>query len=202
MQRLGVGWTWSMLLFLLLATTGATCRRSRRPPRPPVFIPPITTHDLTIFNHVSHHQPLEVAQADTILANATQVIQTANSPQDPACATLLRRLGTVGTFNVGNGIINTEQERLDVFQVPGNIKIVREINFCEGIMAPGFIGCADLPGTTFVVERFTQAEANLWLHEFGHNRGLQHRIAPDAIMNPTISPASVAVNLAECASYR
>lgn len=145
------------------------------------------------------------AQADQVLADATTVLRTNDGPGDVACNTGMARNGAVGAFTETDGNLNTNAEVQQVFGLAGNIKVVPTVDFCG---ATGFntsiIGCGQTPGASFITERFTPAaqEGILWAHEFGHNRGLNHRNdTSDAIMFPSIGPNRQRINPGECGSY-
>jgi hypothetical protein len=143
------------------------------------------------------------ADADEILADATTVLKTDEGARDVACSVTLSRVGDVTEFTQGDGSIDTEAELSNLFALPGHIKVVNAINFCNGF-TPDTIGCASTPGTSFVVERFTaNQEGILWAHEFGHNKGLDHRDNdPNAVMNGTIEVSRRRVTSAECGAYQ
>lgn len=69
-----------------------------------------------------------------------------------------------------------------VHSEPAHVKIVRRIQFCKG--EPPFQGCAFRPNVslpkTMIVVRNPDIIASdipiLWAHEFGHTRGLHHRV--------------------------
>jgi hypothetical protein len=85
--------------------------------------------------------------------------------------------------------------------LPGQVQVVDQINWCGGF-SPNIIGCASVPGNSLVVVRFTPAlEGILWLHEFGHNKGRNHRTDPNAVMAPSIGATRTHVNATECAAY-
>jgi hypothetical protein len=162
--------------------------------------PAPVTHALQVRRHTS--ATLADADADRILADATTVAQAGDGAGDVPCAVALARNGPVGTFTTGSGIINSGADFTAVNGLPGNVKVVNQINFCStpGI---GIIGCAPVPGVSLVVVRFTaNQEGILWLHEFGHNKGLGHRTGADFVMNPVIGPNRLQVNTAECTAYR
>ena len=142
------------------------------------------------------------AEAERIVGDATAVLQVSNGPTDVACNVAFTRAGHVGTFNTGNGIINTGADFSTIVALPGDVKIVNAINWC-GLPGFGIIGCAPVPGGSFVAVRFSASlEGILWTHEFGHNQGLPHRIGNNFVMNPFITATAREVNAAECAAYR
>ncbi len=187
-------------LFGLAWITLAGCSGTTPPPAPPA--PPPTTpviHQLRVSQLAS--LSLTDAGVDTILIDATTVAQTNDGPGDLACGVGVARTGGVATF-ASPSIINSSADLNDVLALPGNVKVVNQINWCGGF-SPNIIGCAPIPGTSLVVVRFTaNQEGILWLHEFGHNQGLDHRNHPNAVMNPTIAPTRRFVDATECNAYR
>ncbi len=141
-------------------------------------------------------------RSDAILSSMQSIITTNDGSGDVACNVNFSRNGEVGVFNVGTGIINSQADFLAVNGLPGEIKVVNQINWCGGI-APNIIGCAPVPGVSLVVVRFDESqEGILWLHEYGHNKGLGHRNAPDAVMNGVIGPTHKKINQNECSAYQ
>lgn len=145
---------------------------------------------------------LDNAAADTILGDATTVLATNDGEGDEACRVRLQRNGDVGTFTTGDGSIDTQAEFNTVNGLAGHVKVVNQINWCGAIL-PNVIGCAPVPGTSLVVVRFTaNMEGILWAHEFGHNKGLNHRNDANAVMNATINANRRRINSAECTAFR
>lgn len=151
------------------------------------------------------------AQADANLRSATNLLRVRYGDNDFACLTILRRTGNVGTFSASDGVINNATEQNQVFQAPGNIKVVNQITSCGGIVGP-IGGCGQTPGQSFFVVRFAPAffgtpasEGATWAHEFGHNMGLNH----PANMNPPVrimdlgagSTTRNSVTLSECRAF-
>ena len=146
--------------------------------------PPAVTHRLTISRY-SSTTPTNVSamltdtRADEILDDAATVLQVNDGPGDVACSVAFARSGNVGVFTTGDGSLDTKAELNAVFKLAGNVKVVREVNYC-GKVNTSFIGCGGTPGTSFVVERHTTNEEGiLWAHEFGHNQGVKHRTDSD-----------------------
>lgn len=180
---------WVPFLVLLLAfiSIGVDCK-------------PRITHQLQISRYTT--SGLTNARADQILADMETILQTNDGPGDVACNVAFTRNGNVTTFATGTGSINSEANFNAVNGLPGNAKVVNFINWCGGF-APGIIGCAPRPGTSFVVVRYTlNQEGILWVHEFGHNKGLPHRDVANAVMRPVININNKRVNADECDAYR
>ena len=145
---------------------------------------------------------LSNTRAAAILSDMTTVLQVNDGAGDVAWNVRnFARDGNVTTFTAGDGSIDSSAEFSTVNGLPGHVKVVNQINWC-GFLAPNIIGCAPVPGNSLAVVRITQSlEGILWLHEYGHNKGLSHRNDPNAVMNPTIGPTRRRVNATECAAY-
>ena len=171
------------------------------------FGSPAVAHQRTVRRFTS--ASLTNADADLIMSatdvnGAGRVLQTNDGLGDVACNVAMTRQGNVTVFSDGDGSIDTSAELNAVFALPGNIKVVNDINFCAG-PNPNVIGCAPRPGNTLVVVRFTpSSEGILWAHEFGHNKGLPHVVPddPNRVMNRFITGTARRVNAAECDAFR
>ena len=143
------------------------------------------------------------ADVDRIFADASPVLQVNDGAGDVACAVGFTRNGNVTTFSTGDGSIDSAAEFNTVIGLPGWVKVVNQINWC-GSLIPNVIGCAPVPGNSLSVVRFTPAlEGILFVHEFGHNKGLNHRNDDaNAVMNGTIGSTHRRINAAECTAYR
>ncbi len=142
------------------------------------------------------------ARADEILASMTEILQTNDGAGDVACDVRFERDGNITTFSTGDAVINSSADFNAVNRLPGNVKVVSQINWCGGF-SPGIIGCAPVPGDSLVIVRFAaDQEGVLWVHEFGHNQGLSHRDVANAVMRPFIGTTHRRINASECASYR
>lgn len=162
--------------------------------------PPLVRHDLEVRRYTT--TSLTATRSDQIMSDASDVIQTDSGANDIACNVELRRTGGVTAFSTGDGSIDSAAEFSAVNSLPGNVKVVNQINWCGGIGA-NIIGCAPVPGDSLVVVRFVESlEGILLLHEFGHNQGLSHRNGTDNVMHPSIGASRVGVNDAECTAFR
>ena len=161
-----------------------------------------TVYRMQISQHANSTPALSDARADIIAADMTLILQVSDGAGDEQCRVRFERDGNVGVFTTGTGIINDSNAFSTVINLPGMVKVVNQINWC-GALAPNIIGCAPIPGNSFAVVRWTPIqEGVLWTHEFGHNRGLNHRNDPTAVMNPIILTGARRVNVAECTAYR
>jgi FG-GAP-like repeat len=164
-------------------------------------VSPIVIRSLTISRH--NTAALTNADADRILADGSTVLQTYDGPGDVPCGVALVRSEDVTEFNIGDGSLDTQAELTEVFNLPGNVKVVEDVNFC-GMFNTSFIGCGFTPGTSFITERFTaNQEGILWAHEMGHNVGRSHREgSTDNLMFPSIGTNRRRINQTECDAFR
>ena len=123
------------MVMALAMSLAACCTRSTR----------TTVHSLQVRRHTS--AALTEARAGQILADATAVLRTNDGPGDVPADVRLERNGTVTAFAAGTGIINSRADFEAVNNLPGNVKVVTQINWC-GNFAPNIIGCAPVPGTS------------------------------------------------------
>src|SRR5262249_31936486 len=111
------------------------------------------------------------------------------------------RSGPVTSFNKGTGNIDSEDDFDQVVGLPGYVKVVNDIAWCDGLI-PNVVGCSPQPGDSMVVVRFAaNQEGILWAHEYGHTKGLDHRNDSNAVMNPTVGPTRLMINASECNAY-
>ena len=73
------------------------------------------------------------ADADRITADSSTVLQTKDGPDDIACPVQFVRDGGITVFETGDGSIDTAKEFDTVVGLPGQVKVVNEINFCGGL---------------------------------------------------------------------
>jgi hypothetical protein len=141
--------------------------------------------------------------ADNILRDSSNVLSSRDGANDIACLSNLFRIGPVNTFTAGNGIINSQADFATIIALPGQVKVVNQINFC-GVMLPNIIGCAPTPGESQVVVRSAASspEGILWAHEYGHTRGLPHTTGGTDVMNPTILPDHLQINNQQCTAFQ
>jgi len=156
------------------------------------------------------------AEADRILTLMSNVLQTKDDASDVACLVQFRRAGRVTAFVYGDGSIDSQAEYNAVILLPGHVKVVYQITYCNELK-PNIIGCAPTPGSSQVVVRVTAAqEGILWAHEYGHTRGLLHRYDDDGndddavdrppgqlpVMYEPLGCNRTNVNASECRAFR
>lgn len=123
-----------------------------------------------------------------------------------SCGLSLTADGTVTVFSVGNGSISTRKDYRDVCNTGGYVHVVNDIAVCgSATLAPNLtiIGCSDTPGTCEEVVRLdtTVLEESLWMHEYGHTKGLLHRTGANLLMNPILGGADqFVVSADECST--
>ncbi|MBM4268230.1 MAG: matrixin family metalloprotease [Deltaproteobacteria bacterium] len=145
--------------------------------------------------------PIDEATADLILADASRAARSKDGNDDAPCAFTISRDGTINEFPPGvPGYINTQADFEAVIALPGRIKVVEQINWC-GQTGGAILGCAPVPGDSLAVVRF-DTEGLLWLHEYGHNMGLNHREVPRSVMYPYLKADNEFLNDAECAALK
>jgi hypothetical protein len=144
------------------------------------------------------------ADARRILADASTLLSTQDGQGDVACSMNFQLSGTVGTFSVGDGSIDSGTEYLAVCGTPNRVHVVNDINVCGGEATPYGIGCSDTPGDCMIVARDSSAgiEAVLWAHEYGHNRGLNDYAVTNNVMNGWIATTNRRVTQFQCDAYR
>ena len=157
-------------------------------------------HDLHVVRHVT--TPLTDEHATEIVEEMGEILVTIDGPSDVACHLGFVRTRPVEQFTTGTGTIYSKTDYYTVNNLQGNIKVVTRILWCNGVK-PDVIGCAPVSGYSMVVIRYkSNQEALLWLHEFGHNKGLNHRIGKNLLMNDTIDPANRQISAKECEAFR
>lgn len=153
---------------------------------------------------VKYHTTTSItnAQADAALSSGSNLLKVKHSASDVACNLTLTRSGNVSSFSVTDGTVDSSAEFNQVMGAGGHIMVVKKINWCGGL-APNIIGCAPIGGNTLAVVRYTTSlEGLLWVHEYGHNSGLNHNSGNTrAIMYPSIGSTRQDVNQAECNAF-
>ena len=136
-------------------------------------------HGITFANHISLGNPMTTVRLDAVLGLATDRAARGDYDVDVACCVEVGRSGLAATFgSEGDGLetIDSSVELNTVLSFSSHrAKVVTAINYCGG---PGtnIIGCATTPGSSMVLVRLSAlgTEAVLWIHEYGHNIGLDH----------------------------
>jgi cysteine-rich repeat protein len=145
---------------------------------------------LAFANHPDAPQPIAADRVDAMLEIGSFLTRSEDDATDLGCCTHFVRegdAGVIGATGDGLDIVSTEAE-LDALLDDRSVrfKVVRAINWCGG---PGtnFSGCATQRGFGAVVVRLSDPglEAGLWLHEYGHNAGLEHVANTRNVMSPT-----------------
>jgi hypothetical protein len=81
---------------------------------------------------------------------------------------------------------------------------VRLINYCGG-SGTNIIGCARVGGNGMAVVRegspFSFEEGSLWLHEYGHNAGLNHNADSRYVMYGCLCGSNLGLTQAECNTF-
>ena len=97
---------------------------------------------------------LSDARADQIIADAVKILNDNDGTGDVSCVVDLIRDGPVSTFDIGNGIVNSQADYDAVCATPGWVHLVEQINYCGGPI-PDIAGCSDTPGTCMVLVRLS-----------------------------------------------
>lgn len=163
-------------------------------------------HFLDYANHVDHINPVDDARVDLLLTDGWHRVRLADFATDVACCNTFSLKGTGTTFGTaGDGldIVDTFAEQTAVLENDiARAKIVRIINFC-GIPSTNILGCAEVNGNSMMLVRRTPiaSEAILWIHEYGHNMGLNHNTDTRMIMHATNFGTNNGVTQTECDKF-
>jgi len=137
---------------------------------------------LTYANHLAVPNKMTNEQLDKVLTNGTQMVGREDYPGDVACCVTIARSGPAWTFtDPGWDYITTQEELWSVLHLEAaRVKVVNAIHF----PALNVLGVASvaLPGMIVVRGSNPHDEANIWMHEYGHNTGLGHTDDPGHIM--------------------
>jgi hypothetical protein len=158
---------------------------------------------LTYANHAALPAPMTDARLDVALRSASAVAGFQDFGSDVACCITVGRQGTAGTFGQAGDGLDTVDDVDELQALLNNrthrVKVVRTINYCGG-SATNIIGCSLLPGPTMIVVRLGAAddEGLLWLHEYGHNVGLDHAQDSRSIMYFSLNGSNAGLDQAEC----
>src|SRR5262249_38132128 len=153
--------------------------------------------DWEYFLTVSAHQKMQLTEkkVDIILERASQLLTQSKVNY---CGVTFKRHGRVGVFASAPDVIENASDLESVHRVPTDVKVVRRINFCAG-QRGSFLGCAwrpeGRPKTVIVTLRGgASVDPTLWLHEFAHTTGLQHRNVRRALMKCSVAPGNKLIN--------
>jgi hypothetical protein len=139
------------------------------------------------------------AMADKVLANMSRILYDKDSPNDVSTKVRFVRDGNVQILPVGvPDVIYTQQDFHAVKRVGNGIKIVRSLRWC-GRPLPTAIGCAEVGINEInVVAEPASNDDVVWVHEYGHNCGLNHRDDDSkAVMFPMASSSMRVVSESE-----
>ena len=164
----------------------------------------VKEYPLTVSIHEGVHPTLNQNDVEKILKRASDLLQQLPN----GCSVGFKLKGPITTFTSAPAYINDLNALELVHEVPADVKVVQEINFC--ILGPqtGLYGCSWRPEgrpTMIVTTQLEDygVEPNLWAHEFGHTRGLRHRVDDeDALMTPCgIDTFNNKINAVECKAF-
>lgn len=139
------------------------------------------------------------AEADRILAGATQVLRNRDSGSDVSANIVLQRSGDVRVIP-GPAVISSAEDYAAIGRSGVQVAIVEAVQFCTATKA-GILGCSHIGGSFMALVRRGSLEDIIWAHEFGHNCGLNHRNDPSALMNPEAGANRRSLDLAEARTY-
>lgn len=170
---------------------------------------------------ISKHASVEFNEdeADKILKGATEVAQKEDGEGDVPCDITLARDPNEPVAEFKQGITPSFVDSNSTYRSvtndnPSDVKVIAGTNWC-GKFRPDVLGCTELSeGPIVVVSEFSenlrepddedqinaedQIKAILWLHEFGHRQGLDHRNEFNAVMYEEIELDHTHLNVAEC----
>jgi hypothetical protein len=132
---------------------------------------------MTIVRHVNVRRGMTDADADNRLSRATALLQRDDHacPDEVGCAVALVRSGAVGRFgrsDDGLDVIDDGRELAAVLGMPGDLKVIRSIKFCDGNDG-SYTGCSRLGVHSAIV--IARASEETLAHEFGHTTGIDDR---------------------------
>ncbi len=108
------------------------------------------------------------------------------------------RTGTFGTAGDGLDVITTSAQLNSVFAAAGQVKVVTSMfGVCNA--AGGVLGCGR-SGASLIIT--TGAAADVWIHEWGHVRGLGHNDTDVRYIMHSTAPNTDSVTKAECVKFK
>ena len=161
---------------------------------------------LTYANHPAISSPMSDARLDVVLAESNLRVGRSDFTGDISCCAMVTRSGTALTFGSVNDGLDSIDNATELNTVLTNtvsrVKVVRAINYCGG-SGTNIIGCAYVGGFGMSLVRMTDlgSEAVLWVHEYGHNTGLNHVTDTRGIMYGVDTGANNGLVQSECTSY-
>ncbi len=205
------GYLGSYLILLLGA-----CESSDPPPVSPPGGSPnplaVRVHRFQISQHPFLIFPLTQPELQRVLTETASVIAQNHRAPTEACPVAIEQVGPILKLPADAPSVVRSNNDFNRLERPGlggedpdirAVHVVQGINWCGG-NSPNIIGCANIPGRAIVVVRQPDitTEGQLWGHEFGHNRGLDHVSNPARLMNPVLMSTAKDLVPNECQSYR
>ncbi|RKZ13038.1 hypothetical protein DRQ53_13945, partial [bacterium] len=158
---------------------------------------------LNYANHIDLVTDMYDSRLDSVLQEASWRVGRADYTGDITCCATAVRTGGAGSFgSPGDGrdrIDNSSEGNWVIGHNSARVKVVRAINWC-GSTGAGIIGCAYTPGWGMAVVRLSNlnTESILWIHEYGHNTGLQHASQTYRIMYGSATGNNNGLSQTEC----
>jgi len=159
-------------------------------------------YSLKVSIHKDVQPRMTKAEVESLLRRASNVLSR--------CNVRLRLDGKIQTFDSAPKDINNSTDLEAVQRVPAHIKVVQTISSCIG--PPPFVGCSFRPDTSFPKTMIVMRDPPLvdderpflWAHEFGHTKGLFHRIDDElALMSPCpLKLFNTNITKDECTCFR
>ena len=170
---------------------------------------PFGSHDIAVMKYVGLERDITDEDVERIVDRMNEILRDDDGAgsADIECAVRFEKVGGIVPFEFPSGAqtpgtIQTEDELNTILGLEGgNVKVVDRINFCKIIRR--VTGCAPIPGSSFVVVSETHMDSGLaWIHEFGHNTGLNHRPVDGMVMrgDPVLMGPHVTVE--DCEEFR
>jgi hypothetical protein len=159
-------------------------------------------YSLKVSVHEDVRPELTKAEVRTILKKASRLLQR-------HCDVKFQLKDEIEKFASAPKDIKNARDLEAVHRVDADVKVVRKIRYCKG--SPPWIGCAWRPEggpKTMIVTRKRRAITHiLWAHEFGHTKGLPHRVEERGEERALMTPCPLDlfrrhINEAECKCFR
>ncbi len=164
---------------------------------------------------ISRHASVALSDedADKILEVATKVAQSEDGPGDVPCDVTLARDPDVPVAefthpHTPSFIDSSKTYRAVANDSLSDVKVIAGSNWCDKFI-PNVLGCTPLSDSPIIVvsglpqnlrgsENEDQVKGIVWLHEYGHLKGLEHRNDSNAVMHEEIELDHTHLNEAEC----